>query len=70
MPVFGIERKSVTLSLPAAAYRSLQRLAEKEGMTVPGFVRGMIVRRLLEEGLPLYSGAESGEKEEEHSGQG
>ena len=54
MAVSGIQKKTMTISIPVAAYCGLQELASREGKTPTQYVRGLIVKQLGEQGVALY----------------
>ena len=49
-----IKTKTIHVSIPEPAYQQLKKLAVKASKTVPGYVRGLIVRELQRLGLPIY----------------
>ena len=54
MPVCGVKRERITISLPIAAYNSLEQLAQKEGLSVPQYSRRLLEREIMKRNLPLY----------------
>ena len=58
MPVYGIEKKNITVSLPVAAYQSLCGLAEQRGQTPAQYIRSLTMQHLADQNLPLYCSTE------------
>ena len=54
MAVSKIPRRKIAFTVPLAARRQLALLAEKEGCSVPGYVRRLVLRSLERQGLPIY----------------
>ena len=54
MAVSKISRRKITFTIPYAAQRQLVLLAEKEGCSVPGYVRRLVLRSLERQVLPIY----------------
>ena len=59
MTVAKIERKRITVSLPIAAYNSLEVLSQKEGLSVHEYTRRLVQREILTNHLPLYDQGEN-----------
>jgi len=58
MPVYGIEKKNITVSLPVAAYQSLCGLAKQRGQTPAQYIRSLVMQHLADQNLPLYCNGE------------
>lgn len=46
MPVSGLKRKRITITIPVPAYDSLQALVAESGLTVPNYVRRLVMHHL------------------------
>ena len=54
MPVAGIKRTRIIVSLPEATYESAKILADQEGITVHKYVKSLVEREIIKINLPLY----------------
>ena len=54
MAVSKVSRQKIAFTIPLAAHQQLVLLAKKEGCSVPGYVRRLVLRSLERQGLPIY----------------
>lgn len=54
MPVTGIKRTRIIVSLPETTYESAKILADQEGISVHKYVKLLVEREIVKNNFPLY----------------